>query len=224
MSLPPNTNTQELIRIEQLLDAGNFKEALQAVEILEQRDDLPPTDRLAWAVFDIALITSLGITVYEDYAQQPIDTDSPVASQLSGDVIIPADLVEILPKEIQIDIIKAQTCFEFCNQSPHPIYEAYAMYLRKVLATTIVIRFQRDGKDKKLYNKDHQPFKLKAMVELAKQENYISSSFSKQLMRIKWMGDIGVHDYKIKLKETDIQPIFQLMRFTSEHLFYNNQN
>lgn len=176
------------------------------------------------AVFDIALITSLGITVYEDYAQQPIDTDSPVASQLSGDVIISADLVEILPKEIQIDIIKAQTCFEFSKQSPHPIYEACAMYLQRVLATAIVIRFQRDGKDEKLYNKDHQPFKLKTMVKLAKQENYISSSLSKQLMRIKWMGDIGVHDYKIKLKETDIQPIFQLMRFTFEHLFYNNQN
>ena len=36
MSPTPKNHVQELIRVEQLLDAGQFNEALQAVEILDK--------------------------------------------------------------------------------------------------------------------------------------------------------------------------------------------
>ena len=53
-------HTRELTRIEQLLDACNFKEALQAVETLEHQDDLSPPDRLTCHLLKGRLMNNLG--------------------------------------------------------------------------------------------------------------------------------------------------------------------
>ena len=60
--MPPNQkhHTRELTRIEQLLDTYNFKEALQAVETLEHRDDLSPSDRLTCHLLKSRLLNTLG--------------------------------------------------------------------------------------------------------------------------------------------------------------------
>ena len=60
MPPPQKTPAKELTRIEQLLDVGNYNEALQVVETLEQRDDLPPTDRFACHLHRSTILKGLG--------------------------------------------------------------------------------------------------------------------------------------------------------------------
>ena len=60
--MPTNqkTHTREFTRIEQLIDTCNFKEALQAVETLEHRDDLSPPNRLTCHLLKGRLLNTLG--------------------------------------------------------------------------------------------------------------------------------------------------------------------
>ena len=136
------------------------------------------------------------------------------------EIIVPNEVVKKLPKEVQLDIIKAQVCLNLSQEYTPSIYEACAMYLRKALATAIIIRFKKDGSDGELYDEDGRPFQMGKMLELAKQKRYLSYNLWKELKRIKWFGDTGVHDYKIELKKSDIRPIFELMRLTLEPLYY----
>lgn len=60
--MPPTQKTpaRELTRIEQLLDVGDYKEALQVVETLEKRADLPPKDRLTCQLLKSMLLNNMG--------------------------------------------------------------------------------------------------------------------------------------------------------------------
>lgn len=139
--------------------------------------------------------------------------------QTHHEIIVPIEVIQKLPKEVCLDITKAQICLSHSKQFETSIYEACAMYLRKALATAIIIRFKKDRKDRQLYDKDGRPYELKKMLELAKQERYLSNYLSEELKRIKCFGDIGVHDYKIELKENDVRPIFELLRLALEHMY-----
>lgn len=60
MSTNQKNHTRELTRIEQLLDAYNFKEALQAAETLEHQDDLSSPNRLTCHLLKSQLLNNLG--------------------------------------------------------------------------------------------------------------------------------------------------------------------
>ncbi len=142
------------------------------------------------------------------------------AIELAG--LMPVEVFTGLPQEIKNDLVRAQICLQSSRQldSKTPtIYEACAVYLRKALATAIIIRFKRDGKENALKDKDGRPYRLKKLLSLAQGSGYLSSSLVKELKEIKWFGDVGAHDFKIEIKATDIKPLFRLMRLALERLY-----
>ena len=69
-----------------------------------------------------------------------------------------------------------------------------------------------DNKQNMLYHNGN-PYGLAKMLELARQEGYISQYMLQQLRKeVKVFGEIGVHDYKIDFEEEDVIPLFKLLR------------
>jgi len=127
---------------------------------------------------------------------------------------LPNGVLARLPPEVTNIIVNTiQKCFE------RGIPQACPPFMRKALVAAITIRFKMDNKEAKLYDANREPFGLPKMIELAKQEGYLSSYLAGQLMQIKIFGDIAVHDFKVDLKEQDVIPDFRLLRLALEHMY-----
>lgn len=132
------------------------------------------------------------------------------------DLYIPDEVLNILPTEVRNIIVDTvQKCFE------RGIPQACPPFMRKALAAAITIRFRRENKEDRLYNANRKPFGLLKMIELAKQERYLSPYLARQLGQVKFFGDIAAHDYKVILKEQDIIPDFRILRTALEHMYRN---
>jgi len=126
---------------------------------------------------------------------------------------IPEGVWKSLPLEIQKNIELVRKLY--FQGTP----EACSPFLRKTLTVAIVIRFKMDKKEDKIYNEDKQLYDLPKLLEISKQEGYITNYLCTQLLRIKIFGDIGIHDYRIDLKEEDVIPLFELLRLALESLY-----
>jgi len=175
----------------------------------------------------LRLVYKKSIVVYEDWIQvikpseiviDKVFPKHPIEKMTYTRIII-SEVYDNLPKQVQTDIKKAEVCFNYSEVNEPNLYEACAMYLRKSLATAIIIRFKKDHEEDKLYNDEDKPYRLRKMLELAKQNRYISSEICSNLIRVKWIGDIAVHDYKIRLRKEDLKKSFDLMRYFLDHIF-----
>ena len=96
--------------------------------------------------------------------------------------------------------------------------------MRKAIIAAIVIKFKKAGKEDILYNSDRNPYCLPKILEIAKQEGYLSSYLYRQLIReVRVFGDVGTHDYKIDFKEDDVISLFKLLRLALERIYHEKK-
>lgn len=118
-----------------------------------------------------------------------------------------------LPQEVQYILNQVYGCFE------NNLCDACGPMMRKALCAAIDIRFKRDGKEDKMLDKANRHLKLKKMIEVAKQERYITPSIFKKLNQLKWVTDISAHDYHIRLTRADVEMDLRTLRMTLERLY-----
>jgi hypothetical protein len=93
--------------------------------------------------------------------------------------------------------------------------------MRKALIDAIRIRFKRDGKENKLYDKQGRAYKLAKWIELAKQERYISPNIAKKLQEeVKVFGDVASHDYMVNLQKDEVPSIFKHLRLALARMYH----
>ena len=130
---------------------------------------------------------------------------------------IPKRVFDNLPIDVKKIIESIRNAFyrgipEFCPT-----------FMRKALEAAIHIRFKRDNIEDKLYNSNGERYRLPKMLEIAKQEKYLSSYLFKQLRReVRVFGDVLTHDYKIEIDEEEIIPLFKLLRLALDHIYHEN--
>ena len=102
----------------------------------------------------------------------------------------------------------------------HGYFCACSILLRKILEIAIHKKFKKSfGNDSKLRSKEGNLFSLKTRMDIARQNQFISSSLAKELKAIKWFGDVGAHQDNITLTESDVKPNMKLMRLILEEIF-----
>lgn len=115
-----------------------------------------------------------------------------------------------LPIEVREGLEEAQGNYR------HGHNRSCSVMLRATLEAAIAIRFKKDGKAQMIMGKN-----LPQKIELAKQEHYTSPSIANKLNQLKWIGDLGAHDYKVQITKEDLEKGFQTLRITLEHMFHN---
>jgi hypothetical protein len=121
--------------------------------------------------------------------------------------------LEKLPNEVQI-ILK-----EVSDGYDNHLYDSCSVMMRKALEAAISIRFKINRSENKLRDEDGEPFDLPKRIEIARQENYITRSIANGLKQLKWVGDIGAHDYRVRVNREDIKDGFKILRIALEHMF-----
>lgn len=129
------------------------------------------------------------------------------------EIKIPPEIEKGLPNEVRYIMQQVYGCLEnnFCD--------ACGPMMRKALTAAIDIRFKRDGKEAKMYDDNNRHLKLQKMIEVAKQERYITPSIFGKLSQLKWVGDISAHDYQIKLTKSDVEIDLRTLRMALERLY-----
>jgi len=95
--------------------------------------------------------------------------------------------------------------------------------MRKALIDAIKIRFRRDGKEKRLYDRDGKAHSLPKWIEYAKQERYFSASLAKYLNKeVKVFGDTASHDYMVDFQKGEVPPIFKHLRLALDRMYYQD--
>jgi hypothetical protein len=134
------------------------------------------------------------------------------------EIKIPQEVLQNLPKEVKktIDgiLYNYQGGFiDFCFWG-----------MRKALIDAIRIRFMKDGKEKILYDKKGDSYKLSKWIELAKQQKYVSGSTAKQLNnQLKVFGDAASHDYMTNLQKEEVPTIMTLLRIALSTMYYQEK-
>ena len=118
-----------------------------------------------------------------------------------------------LPQEVRYILNQVYACLE------NNLCDACGTMMRKALTAAIDIRFKRDDKESKMYDADNRHLNLQKMIEVAKQERYITPSIFKKLSQLKWVGDISAHDYRIRLTRSDVEIDLRTLRMALERLY-----
>lgn len=123
---------------------------------------------------------------------------------------INAEFLKSLPIELREQLLEAQGTYR------HGHYRSCSVMMRGALEAAISIRFREAGKARALHGKN-----LPQRIELAKKEGFITPSIAKRLnYLVKWIGDIGAHDYRVKIREEDVENGFQTLRIALEHMYH----
>jgi len=129
---------------------------------------------------------------------------------IRGGFTMDVELLDSLPPAVKERLEEAQGTYR------HGHYRSCSVMLRGALETAISIRFKNAGKARTLKGKN-----LPQRIELAKQEGFITPSIATRLNQlVKWIGDIGAHDYKVKIKKEDVETSFNILRVALEHMFH----
>jgi len=92
--------------------------------------------------------------------------------------------------------------------------------MRTALIDAIRIRFKEDKKERKLYDAEGNEYGLPKLIELAKQERYISRNLANYLRRqVKVFGDISLHDYMPDLQKEEVPAIFTQLRMALARMY-----
>lgn len=131
------------------------------------------------------------------------------------ELFIPSEVLDRLPTDVSRIIESIRKAFK------RGVPEFCPTYIRKALIAAIVIRFDMDGKREMLSDDTGNPYGVPRILELARQEGYITSYMRNQLRReVRVFGDIGAHDYRIDFEEEDVIPLFKLLRLALEHIYH----
>ena len=119
-----------------------------------------------------------------------------------------------LPPEVQTILEQVSGCYR------HRLYESCSVMMRKCLDTAVTLRFKVDRAEKELFGSSDESISLPKKIELAKQRRYITPSIAGKLRQLKWVGDIGAHDYKVKVNKEDVEEDFRTLRIALEHMYH----
>jgi len=121
-----------------------------------------------------------------------------------------SEFLKLLPPEVQERLNEAQGTYQ------DGYYRSCSVMMRGTLETAIEIRFNRAGKEEAIRGKS-----LPQKIELSKQEGFVTPSIARKLNQlVKWIGDIGAHDYKVKIRKEDVETSFQTLRIALEHMYH----
>lgn len=135
-----------------------------------------------------------------------------------ADLNLPKHILEKLPKEVRKTVEGVESNY----QNDYADFCFWGM--RRALIDAIRIRFQKDGKEKMLYDDDRRPYSLPKWIELSKQESYISSTCAKNLRdQVRVFGDTASHDYMADLKKEEVPSIFTQLRFALARMYYEKE-
>ena len=131
----------------------------------------------------------------------------------------PNDVLRKLPPEVR----KTVEGVMFNYRSDYPDFCFWGM--RKALIDALRIRFKKDRKEKKLYDKNGNAYKLLTWINLARQERYISKESAKFLKsQVKVFGDTASHDYMADLHKDEVPPIFVQLRIALGRMYYEEKS
>lgn len=152
------------------------------------------------------------LKVEVEYLKKKIESGK--AEKSEGELSIPKEVFEKLPKEIQRTLEGVKLCYE------HDHADFCFMGIRKALSTAIHIRFRREEKEEELYDIKKEPYELAKWIELAKQNGFLSASLANKLTKeVKLYGDVGAHDYMISFHKEDVPSIFKLLRLVLGRMY-----
>ena len=152
------------------------------------------------------------LKVQVEYLKKHVE--SGIHEESEPELLMPKELFGRLPHEIRKTIKGVQLCYK------HDHADFCLMGIRKVLSTSIHIRFKKDGRERELYDGSGEPFKLPKWIELAKQNGLISASLAKKLTNeVKVFGDVGSHDYMITFYKEDVSSTFKLLRLALDRMY-----
>lgn len=126
--------------------------------------------------------------------------------------VVRDDFLEKLPAEVGDSYLEAIANYN------HGQDRSCSVMMRRTLEVAIAIRFKKVGLENLIRGKN-----LPKRIELAKQEHFISSSIANRLNQLKWIGDLGAHDYKVQIVKEDLEKGLQTLRIALEHMFHEEE-
>lgn len=160
-----------------------------------------------WIVYIFVGIVAFAVFLY---LREKLGIAWPFSKKLPVDSFF----LERLPPEVQSILKQALNCYK------HNLHGPCSVMMRKCLDTAITLRFKMDRRERELYRSNGETIALPKKIELAKQRKYITSSIASKLRQLKWVGDIGAHDYKVKVGKEDIDADFRALRIALEHMYH----
>jgi len=152
--------------------------------------------------------------VLEERPQKP-KTEVGVSKKKVEELVFPTKILQKLPPQVRKTMEGVISSFQ------NDFSDFCAWGMRKGLIDAIRIRFKRDGKEHKLYDKDGNAYKLSKWIELTKQERYINSHSARYLKgQVKVFGDIVSHDYMVDLQREEVPSIFTRLRIALAKMYY----
>jgi hypothetical protein len=104
-------------------------------------------------------------------------------------------------------------------------YEACAVMTRRLVETLIIhLYHQRGWLDELRDAKTHDFIGLKRMVDKACGDSRIGldSRSQEHLKRLKDLGDIAAHDFRVAIRKGDLERVRDALRMTSERLLFKS--
>jgi len=156
-----------------------------------------------------------GLTRMFTVLEEKPKTEVGVSKKKIEELVFPTEVLEKLPPQVR----KTVEGVIMNYRKGFPNFSAWGM--RKGLIDAIRIRFKRDKKEHKLYDKDGNAYALSKWIELTKQERYIDSHSAKYLKgQVKVFGDIVSHDYMVDLRGEEVPLIFTRLRIALAKIYY----
>jgi hypothetical protein len=150
-----------------------------------------------------------------DVSTQP--TASPIPLPKADADFLPSAIFENVPDHITRILPQINGCWE------RQYYEACAVMIRRLIETMIIEVYWKRNWDNELKNPETRDFLgLKAIIGKFKADPRFSldSKINKGLNDLKDIGDIAAHDFRIKVRKSDLEHVRDALRKTSERLIF----
>lgn len=143
----------------------------------------------------------------------------PHARESMEKLIFPNGVLKSLPPEV-IKTVKG-IMLNYHNNYPRFCFGG----MRTALIDAIRIRFKKDRKASKLYDAEGNEYSLPKLIELAKEERYITRHSAEYLRRqVKVFGDISLHDFMADLRKEEVPSIFTQLRMALARMYYKEKS
>lgn len=130
---------------------------------------------------------------------------------------IPSEILDRMPPYILRLVPQINGAYE------HEWYEAAAMVLRRLVETLIIELYSRRGWTNEVQDPDTKEFLLlKALIDKINGDArlHMQKRTIEGLNKIKELGDTAAHDFKIRIRRSDLDGIQSSVRLTLERLIF----
>ncbi len=142
---------------------------------------------------------------------------SPLSRKLREEPLVPSffpdAIVEKLPSAVKRSIEQATECYR------RGMFEPCAVMLRKAIQNAIVLRFETEGVGGQVLLSNGDVLPIPHLLRKAQEARLISSQQTKELMKVKWLGDTAAHSYANVITKEDIDGILLIVRLSLERIF-----